>query len=74
MVLEDRRARVKFALAGVFFCSGASAAILLTSLVYAATHHEAMTPILQHAARLAFMISGFMVAIMVVLAFVSWQL
>ncbi len=48
--------------------------ILAISLVYAATHHEAMTPILQHAARLAFMIGGFMVAIMVVLAFISWQL
>ena len=48
--------------------------IVVISLVYAATHHEAMKPILQHAARLAVMISGFMLAIMVVLAFISWQL
>ncbi len=48
--------------------------ILVISLVYAATHHEAMGAILQHAARLALMISGFMLAIMVVLAIVSWQL
>ena len=48
--------------------------IIVISLVYAATHHEEMKPIFQHAARLAVMISGFMLAIMVVLAFISWQL
>jgi len=48
--------------------------IIVISLVYAATHHEAMRPILEHAARLAIMITGFMLAIMVVLAFVSWQI
>lgn len=44
------------------------------SLVYAATHHEQMTPILLHAGRLALMISGFMLLIMAVLALISWQL
>ncbi len=48
--------------------------IVVISLVYAATHHEAMRPILEHAARLSIMITGFMLAIMVVLALVSWQL
>ncbi len=48
--------------------------IIVISLVYAATHHEAMRPILTHAARLAVMISGFMLAIMVVLAIVAWRL
>jgi hypothetical protein len=48
--------------------------IIVISLVYAATHHERMRPILEHATRLALMISGFMLAIMVVLAIISWQL
>jgi hypothetical protein len=48
--------------------------IAAISLVYAATHHERMTPILIHAARLALMISGFMLLIMAVLAAISWQL
>lgn len=48
--------------------------IVVISLVYAATHHEAMRPILEHAARLAVMITGFMLAIMVLLAFISWRL
>lgn len=48
--------------------------IVVISLVYSATHHEAMKPILAHAARLGFMITGFMLAIMVVLALVSWRI
>jgi hypothetical protein len=48
--------------------------IISISLVYAATHHEAMGAILGHATRLTLMISGFMVAIMVVLAVIGWQL
>ena len=48
--------------------------ILVISLVYAATHHEAMSAILGHATRLALMISGFMVAIMIALAFIGWRL
>jgi hypothetical protein len=48
--------------------------IVSISLVYSATHHEAMRPILVHAARLAFMIALFMVVIMVVLALIAAQL
>jgi hypothetical protein len=48
--------------------------IAAISLVYAATHHERLTPILIHAVRLALMIAGFMLLIMVVLALISWQL
>lgn len=44
------------------------------SLVYSATHHEAMRPILTHALRLGLMIIGFMLAIMAVLALISWFL
>ncbi len=48
--------------------------IVAISLVYAATHHEAMQPILRHATRLGLMISGFMLAIMGVLAVIGWRL
>lgn len=48
--------------------------VVVISLVYAATHHEALLPILNHAARLGVMIIGFMLIIMVVLAVIGWQL
>jgi hypothetical protein len=48
--------------------------IAAISLVYAATHHERMKPILMHALRLGVMIAGFMLVIMIVLAAISWQL
>jgi hypothetical protein len=48
--------------------------VVVISLVYSATRHEAMQPILSHAIRLGLMITGFMVAIMLVLAFLSWRL
>jgi hypothetical protein len=48
--------------------------VVAISLVYSATHHEAMRPILAHALRLGLMIVGFMVAIMILLAFISWRL
>jgi heme/copper-type cytochrome/quinol oxidase subunit 2 len=48
--------------------------IVVISLVYSATRHEAMGPILAHSARLGVMITGFMAVIMVVLAFIGWQL
>jgi heme/copper-type cytochrome/quinol oxidase subunit 2 len=48
--------------------------IVVISLVYSATRHEAMQPILSHSARLATMIVLFMVVIMAVLAFLSWRL
>ncbi len=48
--------------------------IIAVSLVYAATRHEEMIPILAHAGRLALWIIGFMAAIFAVLFFVSWGL
>jgi hypothetical protein len=45
--------------------------IVSISLVYSATHHEAMQPILAHALRLGLMIVGFMLAIMAVLTLIS---
>jgi len=48
--------------------------VVSISLVYSATHHEAMRPILAHAVRLGLMIIGFMLAIMVVLAVIAWFL
>ncbi|HEX4144352.1 MAG TPA: hypothetical protein VHY91_12660 [Pirellulales bacterium] len=46
--------------------------ILVISLVYAATRHELMSPILLHAVRLGVWIAGFMAAIFAVLLAVSW--
>jgi hypothetical protein len=48
--------------------------VVAISLVYSATHHEEMRPILVHSVRLGLMIVGFMVAIMIVLAIISWRL
>jgi heme/copper-type cytochrome/quinol oxidase subunit 2 len=48
--------------------------IVVISLVYSATRHEAMQPILSHAIRLGLMITGFMIAIMLALAFLAWRL
>ncbi len=46
--------------------------IVTVSLVYAATRHEEMGPILAHAGRIAVWILGFMAIIFVVLKLVSW--
>lgn len=46
--------------------------IIAVSLVYAATRHEQMRPILVHAGRVAIWIAGFMVAVFVVIQFISW--
>jgi hypothetical protein len=46
--------------------------IIAVSLVYAATRHEQMRPILIHAGRVAIWIAGFMVAVFVVIQFISW--
>ena len=48
--------------------------VVTISLVYSATRQEAMGAILSHALRLGLMIAAFMIAIMVVLALLSWQL
>ena len=46
--------------------------IVAVSLVYAATRHEQMGPILAHAGRIAVWILGFMAIIFVVLKLISW--
>ncbi len=46
--------------------------VVVVSLVYAATRHELMGPILQHATRMAAWVLGFMIMVFVVLAFISW--
>ncbi len=48
--------------------------IIAVSLVYAATRHEEIVPILLHAGRLALWIAGFMAAIFIVLFLISWRL
>jgi hypothetical protein len=47
--------------------------VVAFSLVYGATRHEMMVPILQHAARAAVWTTGFMLVIFGVLLFVSWM-
>ncbi len=48
--------------------------VIAVSLVYAATRHEQMGPILAHAVRIGVWIIGFMAVIFVALLLVSWQL
>jgi len=48
--------------------------IAAISLVYSATRHEAMGPILGHSLRLGLMIGGFMAAILGLLAALSFWL
>lgn len=48
--------------------------IVSVSLVYAATRHEQMQPILLHAARAALWIVGFMAIIFAVIYTVAWWL
>ena len=47
-------------------------AIIAISLVYAATRHERMRPLLIHAGRVAVWIVGFMFAVFVVLTLINW--
>jgi len=47
--------------------------VVAFSLVYGATRHEMMVPILQHAARAAVWTTGFMLFIFGVLLVVSWM-
>ena len=47
-------------------------AIIAVSLVYAATRHEQMRPILIHAGRVAVWITPFMLIVFGVVEFVSW--
>ena len=46
--------------------------IVAVSLVYAATRHEEMAPILGHAVRIGVWIVGFMAVVFVILAAMSW--
>lgn len=46
--------------------------VIVVSLVYAATRHEAMQPILRHALRVAVWIVGFMAVVFVILLAMSW--
>lgn len=46
--------------------------IVAVSLVYAATRHELMGPILSHAVRIGVWIVGFMLIILAVLLSISW--
>ena len=48
--------------------------IIVVSLVYSATRHELMQPILSHAARTAVWITGFMVVVFLLLSLLSWGL
>lgn len=48
--------------------------VVVVSLVYGATRHELMGPILWHAVRAAGWILGFMALIFVVLLALSWRL
>jgi hypothetical protein len=48
--------------------------IVSVSLVYSATRHERMGPILAHAVRIGLWIVGFMVVVLAVIALISmWQ-
>ena len=47
-------------------------AIIAVSLVYAATRHEQMRPLMIHAGRVALWIVGFMSAVFVVIELVNW--
>lgn len=46
--------------------------VIAVSLVYAATRHEAMQPILVHAGRIAVWILSFMAVVFVILLLISW--
>jgi hypothetical protein len=46
--------------------------VVAVSLVYSATRHEQMVPILKHSVRVAIWIVGFMVVVFVVLLLVDW--
>jgi hypothetical protein len=48
--------------------------IVAVSLVYAATRHELMAPILRHAARTAVLITVFMSVALAILLYIDWRL
>lgn len=46
--------------------------VITVSLVYAATRHEAMGPILAHAVRIGVWIVGFMAVVFAILQLIAW--
>ncbi len=48
--------------------------VIAVSLVYAATRHEQIVPILRHAVRVALWIVGFMAVVLLVLVILSMQI
>jgi len=48
--------------------------VIAVSLVYSATRHEQVGPILTHAVRIGIWITGFMAVIFAVLLLISWGL
>lgn len=46
--------------------------IVSVSLVYGATRHESMRPILEHAVRAAVWITGFMMILFLILLLADW--
>jgi len=48
--------------------------VIAISLVYAATRHERLGPILRHALRVGMWIVGFMAVVLLVLVLLSWQI
>lgn len=47
--------------------------IVAVSLVYAATRHEDLVPIAQHAGRMSAWIVGFMAIVFVILQILNWK-
>jgi len=62
---------VPLALMGINHLWYALPLIIVVSLVYAATRHESMGPILRHAVRIGVWVVGFMAVVFVVLQFAS---
>jgi hypothetical protein len=63
---------VLFALLGIGDLWYAVPLIVAVSLVYAATRHELMWPILQHSVRVAVWIVGFMAIVFAVIQALNW--
>jgi hypothetical protein len=63
---------ILFALLGIGDLWYAAPLIVAVSLVYAATRHELMGPILQHSVRVAVWIVGFMAIVFAVIQALNW--
>ena len=59
--------------AGVHLMWYAAPLVVAVSLVYAATRHELMGPILGHALRFGAWITGFLAIVLAILMFMSWM-